>query len=39
MQAGVTPYFFCVTENYGETIIIKHEDNYATVYTHLNNRM
>ena len=25
-------------KDYGETIIIKHEDNYATVYTNLNNR-
>lgn len=26
-------------KDYGETIIIKHEDNYATVYTNLNNRV
>ena len=25
-------------KDYGETIIIKHEDNYATVYTNLNNK-
>ena len=25
-------------KDYGDTIIIKHEDNYATVYTNLNNR-
>jgi len=26
-------------KDYGETIIIKHKDNFATVYTHLGNRM
>ena len=31
--------FSAALRDYGETIIIKHEDNYATVYTHLNNRI
>lgn len=31
--------FSATLRDYGETIIIKHEDNYATVYTHLNNRI
>jgi lipoprotein NlpD len=31
--------FSAPLRDYGETIIIKHEDNYATVYTHLNNRI
>ena len=37
--AGGTVIFSASLKDYGETIIIKHEDNYATVYTHLNNRM
>jgi lipoprotein NlpD len=31
--------FSALLREYGETIIIKHEDNYATVYTHLNKRI
>ena len=30
--------FSAPLKDYGETIIIKHEDNYATVYTHLGTR-
>lgn len=37
--AGGIVIFSASLKDYGETIIIKHEDNYATVYTHLNNRM
>jgi lipoprotein NlpD len=33
--AGGTVIFSAYLKDYGETIIIKHEDNYATVYTHL----
>ncbi len=32
--AGGTVIFSAYLKDYGETIIIKHEDNYATVYTH-----
>lgn len=38
-SAGGTIIFSAPLKDFGETIIIKHEDNYATVYTHLNNRM
>jgi lipoprotein NlpD len=34
-----TVIFSAPLKDYGETIIIKHEDNYATVYTHLSNRI
>ena len=37
--ASGTVIFSAPLRDYGETIIIKHEDNYATVYTHLNSRM
>ena len=36
--AGGTVIFSAPLKEYGETIIIKHEDNYATVYTHLGTR-
>lgn len=36
--AGGTVIFSAPMKEYGETIIIKHEDNYATVYTHLGTR-
>lgn len=36
--AGGTVIFSAYLKDYGETIIIKHEDNYATVYTHLGTR-
>jgi lipoprotein NlpD len=38
-SAGGTIIFSGPLKDFGETVIIKHEDNYATVYTHLNNRM
>jgi len=37
--AGGTAIFSGFLKDYGETIIIKHEENYATVYTNLNNRI
>jgi len=37
--AGGIVIFSAPLRDYGETIIIKHEDNYATVYTNLNNRI
>lgn len=37
--ANGTVIFSAFLKDYGETIIIKHEDNFATVYTHLNSRM
>jgi lipoprotein NlpD len=37
--AGGTVIFSDSFKDYGETIIIKHEDNFATVYTHLGSRM
>ena len=37
--ASGTVIFSDPLKDYGETIIIKHEDNYATVYTNLSNRM
>ena len=37
--ASGTAIFSGFLKDYGETIIIKHEENYATVYTHLNNRI
>ncbi len=36
--AGGTVIFSAPLKDYGETIIIKHEDKYATVYTHLGTR-
>lgn len=33
-----TVIFSSYLKNYGETIIIRHRDNYATVYTHLKKR-
>jgi lipoprotein NlpD len=36
--ASGTVIFSAPLKEYGETIIIKHEDNYATVYTHLGTR-
>jgi lipoprotein NlpD len=36
--AGGTVIFSAPLKEYGETIIIRHEDNYATVYTHLGTR-
>jgi murein DD-endopeptidase MepM/ murein hydrolase activator NlpD len=37
--ASGTVIFSAHLKDYGETIIIKHEDNYSTVYTNLSNRM
>jgi len=37
--AGGTVIFSAPLKDYGETMIIKHEDNYATVYTNLGCRM
>lgn len=36
--AGGTVIFSAPLKEYGETIIIRHEDQYATVYTHLGTR-
>lgn len=36
--AGGTVIFSSELKDYGETIIIKHADNFATVYTHLKTR-
>jgi lipoprotein NlpD len=36
--ANGTIIFSSYLKNYGETIIIRHKDNYATVYTHLKKR-
>lgn len=36
--AGGTVIFSAVLKDYGETIIIKHADHFATVYTHLKAR-
>lgn len=36
--AGGTVIFSAELKDYGETIIIKHADNFATVYTHLKTR-
>jgi lipoprotein NlpD len=36
--ANGTVIFSSYLKNYGETIIIRHKDNYATVYTHLKKR-
>lgn len=36
---GGTVIFSSLIKDYGETIIVKHEDNYATVYTHLGSRL
>ena len=36
--AAGTVIFSAPLKDYGETIIIKHDDNYATVYTHLGTR-
>lgn len=36
--AAGTVIFSSNLKNYGETIIIRHKDNYATVYTHLKKR-
>lgn len=37
--AGGTIIFSAPLKDYGETIIIKHEEHYATVYTNLSSRM
>jgi lipoprotein NlpD len=37
--AAGTIIFSAPLKDYGETIIIKHEEHYATVYTHLSSRM
>ena len=37
--AGGTIIFSAPLKDYGETIIIKHEERYATVYTHLSSRV
>ncbi|HUH66653.1 MAG TPA: M23 family metallopeptidase [Syntrophales bacterium] len=37
--AGGTVIFSSSLKDYGETIIIKHQDSYATVYTNLRNRI
>jgi lipoprotein NlpD len=37
--AGGTVIFSGAMKDYGETIIIKHEEHYATVYTHLGQRV
>ena len=36
--AAGTVIFSSNLKNYGETIIIRHKDNFATVYTHLKKR-
>ena len=36
--ASGTVIFSSQLKNYGETIIIRHKDNFATVYTHLKKR-
>ena len=36
--ASGTVIFSSLLKNYGETIIIRHKDNFATVYTHLKKR-
>jgi lipoprotein NlpD len=36
--ANGTVIFSSYLKNYGDTIIIRHKDNYATVYTHLKKR-
>jgi lipoprotein NlpD len=36
--ASGTVIFSSVLKNYGETVIIRHKDNFATVYTHLRKR-
>jgi lipoprotein NlpD len=36
--AAGTVIFSSKLKNYGETVIIRHKDNYATVYTHLKKR-
>ncbi|MBN1380098.1 MAG: peptidoglycan DD-metalloendopeptidase family protein [Deltaproteobacteria bacterium] len=38
-SAAGTVIFSSSVRGYGETIIIKHKDNFATVYTHLYNRI
>jgi lipoprotein NlpD len=37
--AGGHVIFSALLKDYGETVIIKHENNYATVYTHLSKRL
>jgi len=37
--AGGTIIFSAPLKDYGETVIIKHEEHYATVYTHLSSRV
>jgi lipoprotein NlpD len=37
--ANGTVIYSAPVKDYGETIIIKHEDGYATVYTHLGDRL
>ena len=36
--ASGTVIFSSRLKNYGETVIIRHKDNFATVYTHLKKR-
>jgi lipoprotein NlpD len=36
--ASGTVIFSSQLKNYGETVIIRHKDNFATVYTHLKKR-
>lgn len=38
-SAGGHVIFSALLKDYGETVIIKHENNYATVYTHLTKRL
>jgi len=38
-SSGGHVIFSALLKDYGETIIIKHENNYATVYTHLTKRL
>lgn len=37
--AGGQVIFSALLKDYGETVIIKHDQNYATVYTHLSKRV
>lgn len=38
-SAGGQVIFSALLKDYGETVIIKHDQNYATVYTHLSKRV
>ena len=38
-SAGGQVIFSALLKDYGETVIIKHDQNYATVYTHLSKRL